>query len=410
MPFTLRAPYRRLASVSSVSMALLLTGLLTGCGSSSDSANNPPDPSPSQKIDVAFTAPEAQKNVYDVNTPVLLDVRVDVNGNPIANNNTVTFTAPSGSLSPEQALTVGGHATTTLTGSQVGALQIQAKATVANESNSSTHTLYMRPAHQPLEILVPAYFAAGKDSPWDLLIASAESYPDVKITVILNPDNGIFTEADTDYTDAIADFKATGKTHVDGGWNRKVIGYVATAYGEGQRSVVDIKANVDNYRTLYPSVEGIFLDEMANKTNRVEFYSEIYNYIKTLDRKLWVVGNPGTHPPAVYAGLADSLVTFEGKESAYQSIDPQPSHTWVYNQNNLAQIMLVHDAFTCVSMQNAVAHANLARTNTGVIYVTDLPYDFTTNVGNPWARLPTYWTTLLGTVDAMNKNQALPAC
>lgn len=409
MPFALFPPYR-LTAVAVVLTATLTT--LTGCGSSSDSdsSNNSSSPSPSQKIDVAFTAPEPLKNVYDVNTPVLLDVRVDVNGNPVSNNNTVTFTAPSANLSPAQALTVGGHATTSLSGTQVGTLQVQATANVANEFNSATHTLYMRPQHRELEILVPAYFSAGKNSPWDLLIAGATSYPDVKITVILNPNNGVFSKADTDFTDALTAFKATGKTHTDGSWNRKAIGYVATSYGEGQRSVSDIKYNIDDYRTYYPAVEGIFLDEMSNKTNRVEFYSDIYNYIKSLDRKLHVVGNPGIYPPAVYAGLADALVTFEGKESAYQSIDPQPSNTWVYNQNNLAQVMLVHDAFTCLSMQNALATANLARTNTGVVYITDLPYDYTTNVGNPWATLPTYWINLLGTVDAINKNRALPAC
>ena len=54
--------------------------------------------------------------------------------------------------------------------------------------------------------------------------------------------------------------------------------------------------------------------------------------------------------------------------------------------------------------------ADLARTNAGVVYVTDLEYDYATDTGNPWAKLPTYWSQLLGTVDAINKSRALPSC
>lgn len=66
--------------------------------------------------------------------------------------------------------------------------------------------------------------------------------------------------------------------------------------------------------------------------------------------------------------------------------------------------MLVHSASTCTAMQEALKTAAAARTNTGWVYVTDQP------VGSPWSALPSYWTKLLGTVDARNKNRTLPAC
>ena len=396
MHHTPRAPYRLAAPL------LALIAALAGCGGgSSDSGGGTTPPTPTQQIDVAFTSPAATLNVYDANTTVYLEVRVDVNGNPAANNTPVAFSGAAASFAPVQAMTVGGKATSTLQGNQIGPLQVQATATVSSQSASVSRTLYIRPKREPLEVLVPAYFSPGKNSPWDTLVSGAKSYPDVRITAILNPNNGIFTKEDTKFTEAITAFKAQGG---------KVIGYVSTAYGDGKRSVADVKANIDAYRTYYPAIDGIFLDEMASGTNRLDFYRDIYSYIKGLDANLRVVGNPGTFPAAAYAGVANALVTFEGKEAAYRSIDPQPGNTWVYDRANTTQVMLAHNANTCTAMQNAVKTADLARTNAGVVYVTDLEYDYATDTGNPWAKLPTYWTQLLGTVDAINKKRALPSC
>lgn len=409
LSFAISPPYRVAALV------VALTGALTGCGGGSDSGAASDDAKRRQKIEVAFTAPETQNNVFNVGTSsVPLSVQIKVSNKPIANGNAVAFTTTAGSLAAASVATVNGQASTTLTPpAQTGPATVQASVNVSGQVSSATQTLYMRPVPQALEVLVPAYFGAGLDSPiWDALIDSARSYPDVKITAILNPpDSGIFTAVNFDLTTAATNFKATGKTDANGVWNRKVIGYVSTDYGqEGRRSLSDVKANVDNYRAIYPVIDGIFLDEMSNEAQRVPFYTDVYNYIKGLDSKFYIVGNPGTYPNEAYAALADTLVTFEGKESAYQSINPQPANAWVYHKTNTTQAMLVHDASTCSAMQSAVTQAHLARNNTGVVYVTDLPYDFATNTGNPWARLPIYWKTLLGTVDAINKNRALPVC
>ena len=44
------------------------------------------------------------------------------------------------------------------------------------------------------------------------------------------------------------------------------------------------------------------------------------------------------------------------------------------------------------------------------MYATNLQYNPTTQVGNPWASLPSYWSSLVGTVRAINTATALPAC
>ena len=57
--------------------------------------------------------------------------------------------------------------------------------------------------------------------------------------------------------------------------------------------------------------------------------------------------------------------------------------------------MLVHNADNCAAMQTAVQAAASARYNHGLVYATNLQYNPTTQVGNPWASLPSYWLSLI---------------
>ena len=138
----------------------------------------------------------------------------------------------------------------------------------------SSHTV------SALELLVPAYFYPVDDGVtyWQTL---ADAAPDVAITAILNPSNGIFTTADA------ATLQAARNLVTAGG---KVIGYVYTRYGNGTRSMADIKTNIDRYLALYGRdvISGIFLDEMASDARQIDFYREIYSYIKSKDAALRV--------------------------------------------------------------------------------------------------------------------------
>lgn len=380
---------------------LVLTAALAGCGGSTEPAPAPtPPPGP---ISVNFTGPVGDGGVYDTNTPINLQVSVNVNGTRAADGTLVTLTvnSASASLTRPVTATVAGTAASDLQVTQPGPVDVGATATSTTHSGSDLITLFIRPRPKDLELLVPAFFGAATGSPWDTLISGATSYPDVKITAIANASNGILTstsKTDTDLVSAITKFKAVKPG------NQKVVAYVSTAYGSGTRSVVDVKATIDKYIELYPALlDGFFLGEMAAGSDRLAFYTDLYTYIHS--KGLSVIGNPGTFPDAGYAGVTDVLVNFEGSAAAYQNIDPQPSHTWVYNQDNTRQAMLVYSASACTTMQTAVQTANKARTNTGLVYVTDLD-----GTGSPWSSLPTYWTKLLGTVDANNSDRAWPAC
>ncbi len=389
-------------SLRPLALVPLLTALLAGCGGGSDNTTTPS--TPSGQVGVQFTTPTDADNVQTVGAAIPVAVGVTFNGASAADGAAVVWGAANASFSPARSSSVDGKAATTMVGTEAGALQLQASATVSGQTASTRKTIYLRPAPQPLEVLVPAYFYPYENaSPWDQLISGAQAHPSVQVTAILNPNNGIFSNADEQYARAISDFTGAGG---------QVIAYVSTSYGTGARSLTDIKQNIDRYLRYYgrDQLSGFFLDEMAATSDRLAFYRELYNYIKGLDSELRVVGNPGTFTVADYAGVADVLVTFEGKASTYASFNPQDGHAWVYGRANTAQAMLVHNATNCAAMQTAVRAAATARSNTGMVYATDLLYEPATDTGNPWAALPSYWTPLLDTVSALNRGTALPGC
>lgn len=377
--------------------ALPLTALLASCGGGDSGA-----PAASV-VSVQITAPMATDNVFTTGTPVAVRASATINGAAIADGTVVRFSAPSGLFVPAAPTSHAGAASSSLTSSATGARLVSAAVTEAGQTGSATQTIFLRPQPGPLEILVPAYFYPSVTSDWNTLTTSATAHPSVAITAIMNPNNGIFSSADANFTRATTQFVGAGG---------KVLGYVYTRYGKGSRSIADIKANIDKYLQFYgrERISGIFLDEMASEPLQLDFYREIYRYIKSIDPSLRVVGNPGMVPAAEFASVADTLVSFEGTAANYQKVDPRISTPWLYTYTNKAQAMLTHNTATCGAMQGAVQAAASARNNTGWVYATEREFNYATGVGNPWAALPTYWDALLQTVGAVNAGATLPRC
>ncbi len=386
-------PFHNLLRLS----ALPLTALLASCGGG-DSGETP-----ATIVAVQITAPTATDNVFTAGTPVAVRASATLNGAAAADGTVVNFSAPSAVFVPAAPTSRAGVAASTLTSNATGPLAISASVTEGGQTGSATQTLYLRPQPGPLEILVPAYFYPSATSDWNALTASAAAHPSVAITAIMNPNNGVFSSADANFTRAATQFVGAGGT---------VLGYVYTRYGKGSRSLADIKANIDKYLQFYgrERIGGIFLDEMASDTSKLDFYREIYRYIKGIDPSLRVVGNPGLIPTAGYAGVADTLVSFEGTAADYQKYDPRTQSAWLYTHTNRTQAMLTHNTATCSAMQGAVQAAASARNNAGWVYATEREFNYATGVGNPWAALPTYWDALVQTVDAVNTGATLPRC
>lgn len=379
--------------------ALSLASLLAACGGGG--SGDAPSGN-SGRVNVLFSAPAAEE-VFIASQPLPVAARVTVDGADAAGGTAVQFSAGSASAT---ASTSNGTASTTLAGLAPGRQQLQATATVNGTTASAVRTVYLRPAPQPLQVLVPAYFhpSGSGAAAWDAMTAGAAAQPSVRITAILNPSDGPGTKADASITRA-----ATAFTQAGG----QLVGYVYTRYGTGERSLASIRADIDAYFTLYGGalVKGIFLDEMAATASRLAFYREIRDYIKAKDASLLVLGNPGTVPVAGYADVADVLTTFEGRGTAYADYDLRtPAWDWLYTLPNTRQAALVHNVDTCAAMQTAVRAAASARNHAGWVYVTHRAFNPATGVGNPWNGLPSYWTALLSTMDSLNAGRALPAC
>ncbi|KQM71274.1 spherulation-specific family 4 protein [Xylophilus sp. Leaf220] len=352
-------------------------------------------------LSLAFTTPDDQE-VLTVGTAATVAARLKIDGVAAVDGTAVRLGAPSAHWLPVLPTTVAGLTTTAFTATAPGRQEITATVQAGGQTASAVRAVYARPAPAPLEILVPAYFSPADSTDWAKMTAGAAAHPTLAVTAIMNPNNGIFTAADPDYLRALAQFAAVGG---------RTVGYVYTGYGTGSRSLASIKANIDRYLAVYgrPLIGGFFLDEMASDPKRLAFYQEIYRHIKARDPGLRVIGNPGTVPDAVYAGVADTLVTFEDRGTAYTRYDPRQGNAWLYLQANSHQAALVHNA-SCAAMQRAVAAAATARFNAGPVYMTNLKFNPETGVGDPWKALPGYWMQMLDTVSAVNRGVPPTAC
>ncbi len=219
----------------------------------------------------------------------------------------------------------------------------------------------------PVE-LIPAYFGPeGSPDPWHTMCEAAPAGS----TVILNPDNGPVKKDATLYAEPIRFCEDHGQ---------HVIGYVYTSYGK--RALAAVEKAIAHYYSWYPTIEGIFLDEMAEvPTTKVEtYYKQLAAHVH--EKGGFVVGNPGdTAATSWQLGAVDEVVTFEGSSAAYAAYSPAP---WVLAARAQQIANIIFAASTASQMEADCVKAGAE--NTGVIYVTNLP-----EKPNPYETLPSYW-------------------
>jgi hypothetical protein len=234
----------------------------------------------------------------------------------------------------------------------------------------------------PSGIVVPAYFYPG--SLWGSMNWAASRVP---LVAIVNPNSGPDTTQDPEYVAAVNSLRAAGG---------KAIGYVSTSYTT--RATNAVKTDIDRYFSFY-AVDGIFLDELTNdsNTNHLNYYSALYQYIRTKGTNLLVIGNPGINTQETYLTrpCADVLVTFE-VDTGYSNY---VADAWVTNHLARQFCHLPYAVASAATMTNFVNLAN-AR-NAGWIYVTS------DGGANPWDTLPAYWTNEVNYV--LSVNQSAPA-
>lgn len=182
------------------------------------------------------------------------------------------------------------------------------------------------------------------------------------IDVIVNPHNGVGSAIQTSFVNGIASFRSAGIG---------VFGYVLTGYGT--RSISTIKSEIDTWQGWY-APSGIFLDEVdnTNDANKLAYYNEIYNYIRS--KGMSVIINPGAMTTESYMSSSDVACIYEAPPRS-----PIPYPTW--GQVNPAKLCaLAYNA----NREQMISFVAETKGRFGYIYATN------DTLGNPWDNLPDY--------------------
>lgn len=229
---------------------------------------------------------------------------------------------------------------------------------------------------KPPKILLPLYIYPNWYEPenylWSEVVSAAAQVP---IVAIINPNNGPDGQPpNDDYKKGLEDLKAS---------NIETLGYVYTQYGD--RPKAEVIQDIILYARHY-DVDGIFLDESASNAEQINYYQDVYNYIKQETNLNQVIINPGTTTDEEYLvkPAADTVVIFENYPQSWEEYETQ-SHNGNYKTERFAS--LIHSVQDASSMKKYIDQA-ISR-NIGYIYITDDSPQ--SQDGDPWNSLPSYW-------------------
>jgi len=153
---------------------------------------------------------------------------------------------------------------------------------------------------EPIKVIVPLYVYPG--SAWDKVAAAAAT---VDIVAIVNPNSGPNPNGpDSSYTTYMNKLRNAGVT---------LIGYIHTSYGS--RSSADVEAEINTYKTKYPGLQGIFLDEASNSAQEIGYYTTLYHYITQNSGYSEVFLNPGTSTDEGYLAISTNIMIYEDSQT-----------------------------------------------------------------------------------------------
>ena len=229
-------------------------------------------------------------------------------------------------------------------------------------------------------IAVPAYFYPSQpSSQWNTAVNDAP-LPTGQI-LVMNPSNGPGTSIDPNYVTAVNMVHSAGTGFL-------VFGYVYTKYGHRSRSTVE--AEVNKYHSWY-GVDGIFVDQTSSSSSYVStYYQPLVNYITGLVPGVML--NPGDYPAQAYANItvpSTSYLIINVFESSYSNYLSLTLPSWALGYPSSLFSHIVYST-SAADLPNALSLS--VRRNTGWVYVTD------NGLPNPYASLPSYWSTLTADV------------
>lgn len=295
---------------------------------------------------------------------------------------TNSATTNLGTLQPRLAQTSG----TVLTGS------LGASGTVVIGYEATTFSTGVVPAVQcvptsnhQIGLIYPMYIAPP-NAAFTSLISLMGTNPNVPVVVILNPNSGPGSGVISAYTTVIGQLQAAGAI---------VVGYVASGYGIANhdftpQNETTIKTDVANWQSFYPTVQGIFFDEMdstASATactsisggNCLALYQALTTYAHGLGLPL-VYGNPGNNTVSSYFSqsppTADRIMVYE--TNAYGT---------ALQLNNSGLCSLYNCAGVAYNVSYSAPDFLVMEQSDGWVFMTDGPSS------NPYDVAPTYLST-----------------
>ena len=249
----------------------------------------------------------------------------------------------------------------------------------------------MNTQKQSCGVIIPAYFYPSDpytDEKYNYLIYHAKENRDIPTIVAINPGNGPGTEVDGNYT-AVID-RMTGA-------DITVIGYISTAYMD--RPLYEVLNDIAVWKSLYPNIKGIWVDEMVNWASEgrtteeiIAYYNAIYVYSKEEAELEFVFTNPGaTFDIAIWRGnVADNITMYESEGYPSEEFAAQ-DNPWAGSLSEMpirAKSFLVH---TATSYESATVR--MLKKYCGYMYVT------TDVMPNPWDNVSMFLNALYKDLD-----------
>jgi hypothetical protein len=218
---------------------------------------------------------------------------------------------------------------------------------------------------------VPLY-TDPSDASWTAIVEAKMAHPTVRVVAIVNPSDGPGSSPSSGYTNGIAKLVAA---------NIQVIGYVATGYAS--HPIASMEATIDQWKSFYPQVQGIFFDEQSNQAGDVGYYTTLSQYAKSKGLS-YTVGNPGTDTAEAFIGALDTMLIYES--SGVPSTSQMGGWHSKYPKSDFGVI-----PYAVPSMDAAFVAS--ARQYVGYIYLQS------DNLPNPWDSLPSYFSSLLAALE-----------
>ena len=99
--------------------------------------------------------------------------------------------------------------------------------------------------------------------------------------------------------------------------------YIGTQYT--RKSMAIVKREVDTYLQYYPGIQGIHFDEQSYRANDVDYYAQLYRFVRTRIPDAIVLDSPGTvcAPEYVERPTSDVVCLFE-RDRASRNSGPLP--------------------------------------------------------------------------------------